>query len=250
MRFKKGFSRWALLSRWALFAGLAGGLLGCAAVGPTDDPVLRSLTWDRYVGGDDIDRACAPGQPDRYRLVYNAQQDEQRRTYEIGNLSEGGAMLEVRVIGQAALNDPHNPVSVRDPLAPWRGQTALYRMSPDELALVTAALRDVGFERPAPTGLLLRGDSFYWTASACRDGVFHFHAWASPDPGFERVTKVLMAALRPFDKTNVPVREPFEVALPPYSTYFNATDGDVLRRVPHRLQVGENGLKYSQGTIN
>src|SRR3546814_10479267 len=60
----------------------AGLLAGCAAVGPTNDPFLRGLTWERYIGGDDLARACAVGQPERFRLVYNAVEKVQRRTYD------------------------------------------------------------------------------------------------------------------------------------------------------------------------
>ncbi|WP_370155330.1 hypothetical protein [Ferrovibrio sp.] len=231
---------------------LAAGLGGCAAVGPTDDPILRSLTWERYVGGDDLDRGCVAGQPPRYRLVYNAVESEQRRTYDITGVADGGGMLEVRVIGRPNLNDRLNPISLRDPLAPWRGQSALYRLGAGELAGIAAVLEDVGFGARAPDGLFLRGDSFYWTAASCLDGAFHFHAWSREGgaDGFDRVTSRLLAALAPFDRTGVAVYQPRELPLPPYSTYFNETAADRSREIPHRFQVGRNGLRYSQGTVN
>src|SRR5690606_15374102 len=92
-RIKKTFSRLVLI------LGLAPAMAACAAMGPTDNPPLRSLSRDRYVGGDDIARACVPGQPARYRLVYNAIEDQQTRSYDIAALPEGGAMLEAQVIG-------------------------------------------------------------------------------------------------------------------------------------------------------
>lgn len=225
-------------------------LAGCAAVGPTDDPFLRSLTWQRYVGGDDIARACQAGQPERFRLVYNAVEEEQRRTYDLSAMADGGAMLETQAIGRPNLNDPHNPISVRDPLAPWRGQRAMYRLDAAEYARLKQAITTAGFEAPAPQGLFLRGDSFYWTASACRDGNFHFHAWSWPSPEFDRMAVPLLEALQPFDKTGVAARRPYEVPLPPYSSYLNTTDPDGSRSIPHRYQVHGNGLRYSQGTIN
>lgn len=234
----------------ALLAAAGGFLTACAARGPANDPFTRSLTWQRYVGGDDLSRACAPGQPARYRLVYNAIEDEQQRTYDINALPEGGAMLDARVIGRPALNDPRNPISVRDPLAPWRGQNALYRLSQAEFAKLQSALTAAGFEKPAPKGLFLRGDSFFWTASACRDGVFHFHAWGWPSPEFDRMAEPLLDAILPYDKTGVPAQRPYEVPLPPYSSYFNVTDPDAIPKAPQRFQVGENGLRYSQGTID
>lgn len=235
------------------FSAVAGAfflLAGCAAVGPTDDPFLRSLTWQRYVGGDDIARACQAGQSERYRLVYNAVEDEQRRTYDLSALADGGAMLEMQAIGRPNLNDPHNPISIRDPLAPWRGQRAMYRLDAAEYARLKQAIGATGFEAPAPQGLFLRGDSFYWTASACRDGNFHFHAWAWPSAEFDRMAVPLLEALQPFDKTGVAARQPQEVPLPPYSSYLNTTDPSGSRSIPHRYQVHGNGLRYSQGTIN
>lgn len=243
MQLKKSFPAVSVLAAVLLLAG-------CAAVGPTDDPFMRSLTWERYVGGDDIDRACQAGQPERYRLVYNAIEEEQRRTYDLSAMVDGGAMLEAQVIGRPALNDPKNPISVRDPLAPWRGQRAMYRLNATEYAALKQAIGATGFETPAPEGLFLRGDGFYWTASACRDGRFHFHAWASPSAEFDRMAVPLLEALQPYDKTGVEVRRPYEVPLPPYSVYLNAYDRDGIRSVPHRFQVHGNGLRYSQGTIN
>lgn len=230
----------------------AGGLLGgCAAVGPTDDPFLRTLTWERYVGGDDIARACTPGQPPRYRLVANAVEKVQKRSYDITGLAEGGAMVEARVIGPPVLNDPRNPISIRDPLAPWRGQTSLHRIGTAELNGVVAALGSSGFEAPAPDGLFLRNDGFFMTASVCRDGQFHFFAWSGEEPGFKPVYDRLMAAILPFDDTGVAPVQFYEVALPPYGSYFAASGRDVQPQyTPERYQVGKNGLRYSQGTIN
>ena len=242
--FKKTFSRFALM------LGLAPAVLGCAAMGPTDNPLLRSLSRDRYVGGDDIARACMPGQPPRYRLVYNAIEDRQQRSYDITALAEGGAMLEAQVIGPPVLNDPQRGITVADPIRPWRGENALYRLNPAELQRVTSALQAAGFERPAPEGLHLRGDSFFWTASACRDGQFHFHAWGYPSPEFDRMAEPLLDVMLAFDKTGVAPQRPYAVALPPYSSYFNVTDPHVLQRAPRRYIVEQNGLKYSQGTIN
>jgi hypothetical protein len=244
MPLKKSFSTFSALTGAVLL------LAGCAAVGPTDDPFLRSLTWQRYVGGDDIARACQPGQPERWRLVYNAVEDEQRRTYDLTALAEGGAMLEVQAIGRPNLNDPKNPISLRDPLAPWRGQRAMYRLDAAEYARLKQAIAAAGFEATAPEGLFLRGDSFYWTASACRNGGFHFHAWSWPSAEFDRMAVPLLEALQPFDKTGVEARQPYPVALPPYSSYLNAPDTGSGRQIPHRFQVQGNGLRYTQGTIN
>lgn len=231
---------------------VASGLLGgCAAVGPTSDPFLRGLTWERYIGGDDLDRACAAGQPERFRLVYNAVEKVQRRTYDITGEADGGALVEARVIGQPVLNDPRNPITLRDPLAPWRGQTAQQRIGAADLDGLVAALDVSGFEAAAPDGLFLRADGMFWTASACRNGQFHFYAWSGEQPEFKAVADRLLAAVLRFDGTGIAPVQPQEVALPPYGSYFAAAGRDVQPQyTPERYQVGKNGLRYSQGTIN
>ena len=229
-------------------AGLLG---GCAAVGPTNDPFLRGLTWERYIGGDDLDRACVAGQPERFRLVYNAVEKEQRRTYDITGEAGGGAMVEARVIGPPVLNDPRNPITLRDPLAPWRGQTAQQQISAAQLDGLVAALDVSGFEEPAPDGLFLRADGFFITASACRNGRFHFYAWSGEAADFKPVADRLLGAVLRFDGTGIAPIQPHEVALPPYGSYFAAAGRDVQPQyTPERYQVGKNGLRYSQGTIN
>jgi hypothetical protein len=230
---------------FAVGLALAAGLAGCASQGPTDDPIQRALTWDRYVGGDDIARACTPGQPAKYRLVYNARQEDQQRSYDITAQPDGGAMMEARVLGRGLLNN----ILITDPLRPWNGEQALYRMNPSEFAQLQAAITATGFEAPAPSGLFLRGDSFYWTASACREGKFHFHAWGWPSPEFDRMAVPLLRAVAPFDKTTEKPIEPYEVALPPYGTMLSQGTEKGMKSVPHRYMVGENGLRYNQGIL-
>lgn len=234
----------------ALLVGVVALAAGCASIGQTDNPFIRNFSWDRYVGGDDIARACAPGQPDRYRLVYNAIEDQQRRNYDLSVLPEGGAMLEAQVIGPAVLNDPRRGISVADPMRPWRGESALYRLTADELSRVVTALQAAGFEQPAPEGLELRGDSFFWTASACRNGRFHFHAWSWPSPEFDRMAVSMLETMLAFDRTGVEAQRPYAVPLPPYSSYFVIRDPDAPPKAPSRFIVARNGLRYTQGTIN
>lgn len=226
-------------------------LAGCAAVGPTSNPFLRGLTWERYIGGDDLDRACAAGQPERFRLVYNAVEKDQRRTYDITGEADGGAMVEARVIGPPNLNDPRNPITLSDPLGPWRGTSALHRIGAQDVDALAAALAASGFDEPAPDGLFLRADGFFITASACRHGKFHFYAWSGEEAGFKAVADRLLGVVLRFDDTGVAPIRYYDVPLPPYGSFFAAAGRDVQPQyTPERYQVGKNGLRYSQGTIN
>lgn len=210
-------------------------LAACTNVGPTDDPIRRHFTWERYVGGQDLAQACMRGQPERFRLVYNAIYDEQRRSYDLTGMEDGGAMLEARAIG------PGNLVTMplSDPLQPWRGETSLFRLTAADFAGLKAVLEQAGFRRPAPEGLFLRGDDFYWAASSCEGGEFHFYAWSNEQPGFSDLP--LLAALGRFDRTGVEPNPPRQVPLAPYSLLFNTTQPHG-RPIPHRLRVGKNGL--------
>lgn len=230
---------------FAAVAIAAASLAACASQGPTDDPIRRALTWDRYVGGDDLARACSPGQPAKYRLVYNARQNDQQRSYDITAMPDGGAMMEARVLGRGLLNN----ILISDPLRPWNGEQALYRLNPAEFAQLKQAIAATGFEAPAPKGASLRGDTFYWAASACREGRFHFNAWAWPGPDFDRMAVPLLHAVAPFDKTVEKPIEPYEVPLPPYGTMLSVGTDQGMRAVPHRYMIGENGLAYSQGVL-
>ncbi len=230
-----------------LFAGLAL-LAGCASIGPTDDPVQRHFSWDRYVGGDDLATSCKPGEPARYRLVYNGIYTEQRRSYDFTAQPDGGALLEARVIGSGTLTR----ITLTEPLKPWQGDKALHRLNAAEFQQLTAALRDAGFEATAKKGLELRGDDFYWTASACRNGVFHFNAWAAEGypgeaPAFDRAR--FMDVLAPFDHTGVAVNPPRKVPLPPYALMMNQAR-EKPNQPPHRYIVGDNGLIYTQRAFN
>lgn len=214
-------------------------LAGCASQGPTNDPVQRHFSWEYYVGGDDIAQRCQPGTPDRYRMVYNAIYDEQRRSYDFTPLEQGAMMLEARAMAPANLLT----IPLNDPIAPWRGAVGLRKLSAEEFAGIKAALQQAGLGKPSPKGLFLRGDDFYWTASACIDGRFHFYAWNNEQPGFAALP--FLAALAPFDTTGVAPNPPRQVALPPYGSWPGQTQ-DSMRPQPHRYRVGENGLDYGR----
>jgi hypothetical protein len=218
----------------ALLAILATvGLSGCAYKGGIDQPVKRKLSWFSYLEGQDIRASCGPGQRDRYRLVYNADYERQVRSYEVTEDGTGGAVLEARASRPVDLSQ----VRLNDLLAPWRWADATAVLSPADAAALRAAIDGSGFRDPAPVGLALYSAGFYWVASGCQDGQFHFNAWAWPGEAFERLS--FPALLFAHDGTAVPVNPPHAIAGDPQQQRGRAEDRDEQR---FTLTVRENGI--------
>jgi hypothetical protein len=167
-----------------VLAGAAGlALVGCAyhGEGRTDiqNPVVQKVAWFSYLDGNDIREACAalgPQAPAQYRLVYNGQYDYQLRTYEIHAAPGGGGTLKVRAKGGGNLTNWFI-AGPSDIFAPWRWRESTAALSAAEMTQFRAALVQSGFDRGAPQGLRLFSNDFYWVASGCEAGQFHFYAW-------------------------------------------------------------------------
>ena len=155
----------------------------CSYRGDIDNPAVRKVTWFSYLDGSDIRAACSEGSADAYRLVYNGRYEEQLRSYEITADGAGGAYLVARAKGRTNAFD----ITLDDVLAPWRWQRAETHLSPAEFQQVTALLEQSGQFAGAPVGLRLFSGDFYWVGAACRNGVFHYHAWAFSNDDFARV---------------------------------------------------------------
>src|SRR3546814_20917874 len=77
-------------------------------------------TWLSYLNGDDMRAACVEGAPLPYRLIYNADYDEQLRSYDVTGTpgsdgDAGGGSLVVRVLGGRGIAVTELPFS--DPMA-------------------------------------------------------------------------------------------------------------------------------------
>lgn len=189
-----------LLSTIGLTMALAT-LAGCAAFGPTDNPVARKLTWFSYLSGDDLRASCDANGGDRYRVVFNADYNRHVRTYDItlDPADAGGALVEARVIEATDLARL-NPL---DPLSAARGQTATLRLTPPQFASVLARLKDKGAFEPPSSTLRLPSNGVYWLINGCRAGRWFFaiHPYpASPftDATFLEPTRALDPALIAF----------------------------------------------------
>ncbi|HET6158236.1 MAG TPA: hypothetical protein VFE34_07835 [Dongiaceae bacterium] len=184
---------------------------GCAYHGPAnsdiDNPAIRKVAWFSYLDGNDIREHCVAGSPDRFRLVYNGQYEKQIRSYEITQASPnpGGAYFTARALGQTNLFE----VSLDDLLAPWRWQKSETKLSSSELDQFRGLLTQSGWGNGAPQGKLLHSRDFYWVASGCRDGQFHFDAWVDAQGDFRDVKFQDFLLAR--DKTGVAFRKPTKV---------------------------------------
>ena len=177
-------------------------LAGCTYRGDIDNPAVRKVSWFSYLDGTDIRTACVQGAPDSYRLVYNGRYEEQVRSYEITADGAGGADLTARAKGRANAFD----VSLDDVLAPWRWKRSQTRLSPAEFRQFGALLEQSGQFAGAPEGLRLFSGDFYWAGSACRNGAFHYHAWAFSSDGFAQVR--FADFLFKHDQTELAVNQP------------------------------------------
>src|SRR5690606_5614370 len=99
-------------------------------------------TWLSYLNGDDMRAACVEGAPLQYRLIYNADYDQQLRSYEITGDGAGGARLVARVQGPSGL--VVNEMTVDDPLAFSRWQRSEAPLGASVVERLDAALETGG----------------------------------------------------------------------------------------------------------
>lgn len=214
---------------------LAAVLAGCAYRGGIDEPALRRASWFSYLDGGDLRESCGPGAVDRYRLVYNGRYTEQLRSYEVTADGTGGGLLVARALNQANLME----LRLDDLQAPWRWKRSETRLTPAEMDALVGAFAASGLFGPPPDGLRLRSWEFYWVASACRDGRFHFSAWTHPGDRWDALA--FPDLLYAEDETGVAVNPPREISA---GERFGTRGGKGQRGSELRftLQVDEDGL--------
>ena len=210
-------------------------LAACTYRPGADNPVANSLTWFSYAGAGDIRADCRPGAADRMRLIYNGDYDEQVRTYDITVLaadnSSVGGTLEVRVRVPVDLS---RGIILSSLIGPTQAKRQPVRIGPNELADLRRALGDSGLTRPAPDGLRLDSNEFYWLASVCIDGRFTVNAWKHPSPRFEALS--FPAVLLKHDPTGIALNPPR-----PYNQYPEQTN-DRYVETGFEFQVRGNRL--------
>jgi len=214
-------------------------LAACTGSGNSDDPVGRSLGWFNFLNGTDLRQKCGVDGVDRYRFVYNGRWGEQVRIYEILRLGRerAPAELTVRVLGPDYVSFMRSD----DLLQPWRGAKSVEALGPADMAQLEAALAASGFDAPAPRGLNLPSDGFYWVAATCRNGQFHFNAWNWPSDRFERLT--FPDLLERYDGTGIKVADPSPGPTRIQQSMGSRGDRAALYKSILDLEVGDNGLK-------
>ena len=212
-------------------------LSGCAYDG-SGDPVSRKFSWFDYLGGGDIRAACAAGAADRYRLVYNAIYVEQVRTYDLSVNPDGSGTLQSRVFGSPKLS-AFSIGGISDLTSPWRGEAVSRRLDAAAVAALDADIAASGAYGPAPEGLRLDSDRFYWTVAACKGGVFRFNAYQWPSDRFAALK--FPERLFAWDETGVTVHPPREADT---REIHGSNNPEGAARFT--VEVGANGLMGAQ----
>jgi len=197
-----------------------------------ENPVSRRLNWFAYLDGADIRRECRAGSDDRVRMVFNGRYMDQVQSYEL--TQDGGAeVLQTHVFAPFQVNRPFGLDGIGEVAS---GRPRMERLGQAGAQALWAALADSGAFEPAPRGLWLDSEEFYWIAVGCRDGAVFFNAWRHPSPRFAALT--FPEVLRRYETSDVAWPR---LDMPP----------DIMRQsdireseVPHfRLEVRPEGIK-------
>src|SRR6185295_5326928 len=140
----------------------------------------------------------------------------------------GGAKLRARTKGGTNLANWWIQDSA-DLLAPWRWRDSTAALSAEEMAQFHKALTDSGYGAGAPQGLRLPSQDFYWVASGCEAGQFHFYAWRAKDGRLD--TAQFQDFLLRHDGTGLAFRQPYVLSVEERSAYRPAGGGNAGRNL-------------------
>jgi len=208
-----------------------------------DLPVVRSVSWFGYVGGDDIRAACQPGTRSHIRLIYNALWEEQVRAYDLFPQPDGTAGLNVGVLadqGNVATLSVSNGLDITNP---WRMKKGERLLNVGETRDLMAALQASAAFGPPRDGLRLPDNDFWWAVSSCRDGVWGFQAYHYPTDGFANVR--FADRLWALDEVRVPISKPRKLEPAEFRRGDDFDRHSVQRGRGDRwmLVVGKDGLR-------
>lgn len=206
-----------------------------------DTPIVRSLNWFGYVGGDDIRAACIPGGRNHIRLVYNALWEEQVRTYEIFLQPDGTAGLNFGVLADQGNVSNLLVGGGGDVLNPWRMRQGQRLLNVGETRQLMGLLQASAAFGPPRDGLRLPDNDFWWTIASCRNGVWGFQAYHYPTDGFVNVK--FAEQLFAWDNVKVPVNRPRKLEPAEFRRDFDSKSAQRGRGDRWMLVVGKDGLR-------
>lgn len=163
------------LSRWDPCLGILYGVLltfalvGCAETANLRQTKQSQLAWMTFFNGLDLRADCAPGAPDRLRLVFR---DEDEKAFTVFEL------LRLARVNRAFSSQSTIPLESLSKGPPWEiiraGATpgdAFSEISLRHFAIVVYWLERNGVFRDTESGLVLRTiGSFDWIATGCLRG--------------------------------------------------------------------------------
>jgi hypothetical protein len=160
------------MTRLALFVACCLLVASCKTTGPAGDRFSFRYQWLSYLAGDDIRELCSLGSQDRLRLIYNADFNNETRTFDFVASPDGSSTLtSKRWVGTSTILITDGSLNTAiDP------QSAQSRVSGDEMGGLVNLLDQSAFYEPAPT-MALRSDDYFWSGVACLNGQFHVQAY-------------------------------------------------------------------------
>ena len=206
-----------------------------------EQPVIRSMNWFGYVGGDDIRAACVPAGRNRIRLIYNGLWDTQVRTYEVFLQPDGTAGLNVGVladqgdVAQLLLSSPS------DITGPWRMKKGERLLDVAETRELIGLLEASAAFGPPRDGMKLPENDFWWTVASCRNGVWGFQAYHYPTDGFANVR--FAEKLWSWDSVKVSINRPRKLVPAELRRDPLAPRGHLEQGPRWMLVVGNDGLR-------
>jgi len=183
----------------SLIVAICLGLSACKTTGPVDNRFGHRWQWLGYLAGDDIREFCDLGSQDHLRLIYNANFNEETRTYDFVASPGGGADLtSQRWVGSSSILITGGNIN-----SGIDAQTAVARIDATAMTELVGMLDRSDFYGPPLAGTTLRSDDFFWSGVACLDGEFHIQAYPR--------TKLSQVQFAGFLEAHDPLRVP----LPP-----------------------------------
>jgi hypothetical protein len=148
-------------------------IAGCTASGPPSDRLSFRFQWLSYLEGEDIRTACEEGAPARLRLIYNADFNNETRTFDLTPLDGGASLLETRrLVGSETTRIVGGRVNEAIDVEEGRAH-----LSAEQVRHLVDLLDESGFYGTPPVGAMLRSDDYFWAATGCIDGRFMVQAY-------------------------------------------------------------------------